>query len=861
MSQQISGGLAAAVVVEEKEDTDSSERIRVPREPRVRTYPQVAASVQEEEVAEVGAFEDVDEDEDEDEGASNIYLNPVASTSTAAFAAASTVHRRPSPMMSSRAIKENTEEEEDEEEEEMSDVNFSRDDDDDDDDDFLSHDGIDIREEDRLLFVEALPKIKNLADRLRFLEGSKGKDFTRGGRVCLSKAILDAVHPKLSGFEVYAKYFHPFTMTAADTNLSCLKRRRKMGARMRASMYGSQPNVDPSFFNFRNHGDLNRLGKIVNASILIYFAKAGDGFEFLETFHDFRTVSAKPLGLFPLPSSGTVVAESELPATATAPTLLCFVVTAKGELFRMPAGPIDAALTPRPFHIQGESSMATDMCIAKAIAILLGFRPPPAELRCRTGAELREKSDALFQFWRKPPSFLVVSYSRNLLAKCVPSKLHRRKGYSQCYYSTVAFIGGDDKILAEERRTDEEGEEEESKRSRLSEQQSSSVKNATRVVTILLKQQQQEKNAKDSRIICVYANNRVGRVCDSHRPALLERYKQICKWDTPEEGSATDGYKKIPHVSLEQQRDALAIHRAKAREKVAARRRKERDELTVEVEQQNQRERELEEEVDDPSVMPRQSPPPPPPPPRNVSAGVRICHCRICDSKEYENNMAVSGPERMCVIPLDARDLLEMLGLDTPENLSILDQLSSLSIASMDIESKTTKVDLEPPETVLHYEHIDTSALGGHTKKVQKPIMIGHLDNLLRIDTGELLDDTTDVPAMTEAKYATVYVPAFTARSDSERSIYKMFEKYWQHVLGRRDAIVALKKIIAAPLLEIIQQYSRAHVAFCMYWHNNKKPFKDLATIGHSFRGSVPGKLQSAISRLISSYNIFSFYG
>ncbi len=84
----------------------------------------------------------------------------------------------------------------------------------------------------------------------------------------------------------------------------------------------------------------------------------------------------------------------------------------------------------------------------------------------------------------------------------------------------------------------------------------------------------------------------------------------------------------------------------------------------------------------------------------------------------------------MCVYTLFVSELLKLLGADTAVNLEIVEQLCSLSMASMDIESMTVELNLEPPArkgSGLFYGIVDDVKLQGHFKKVQKPVMIAHL--------------------------------------------------------------------------------------------------------------------------------------
>ena len=273
----------------------------------------------------------------------------------------------------------------------------------------------------------------------------------------------------------------------------------------------------------------------------------------------------------------------------------------------------------------------------------------------------------------------------------------------------------------------------------------------------------------------------------------MEQYKQTTRRDKP----CGNDFAQIPSVSLEEQRLALAKHEAKK------------------------------------SAKKKQS---------LYEKKTRKCDCAICSSDSFEMNMNQSGPERLCSYFLDLSDLMKLMGLDTPDYMVAVDRMCELSVASMDIESMTVKVDLEPPVSEiggLRYNIIDSASLEGHFKKVQKPIMIAHLD---------------EVSANNE-------VVVFQTESDKEESIYKMMRDYWGYVKDQHWAALKEKRKIAQPLLEILQEYKTAHFEMYDDWCIENRQIPEKTCISQSWRASLPGQLERRLLRLISDYTIFSFYG
>jgi hypothetical protein len=205
------------------------------------------------------------------------------------------------------------------------------------------------------------------------------------------------------------------------------------------------------------------------------------------------------------------------------------------------------------------------------------------------------------------------------------------------------------------------------------------------------------------------------------------------------------------------------------------------------------------------------------------------------------------GPERLCTYTLDIPELLYLLGADTAENELIIEQLSELSVASMDIESMTVQVHLEPPVQQtggIVYGTIDQVSLEGHFKKVQKPIMIAHTDKLTMEST--LTKDE---------------VAVFTASSDAEEDLYAMMRTYWSHVKRQQTIATSVKKAIAQPLLQMIRNYKLVHFDVYNKWCENNMLEPEPKLITRSWYQSLMGQLEKKLMKLITDYNIFSFYG
>jgi len=192
---------------------------------------------------------------------------------------------------------------------------------------------------------------------------------------------------------------------------------------------------------------------------------------------------------------------------------------------------------------------------------------------------------------------------------------------------------------------------------------------------------------------------------------------------------------------------------------------------------------------------------------------------------------------------LDLSDLLKLLGLDSPDNVAAVERMCELSVASMDIESMTVQVDLEPPVKEvggLAYGTVDSASLEGHLKKVQKPLMIAHMDETLKAG-GD--------------------VTVFQIESDAEESIYKMMREYWAFVKSQQWEAIKQKRELAAPLLAVLQDYKTVHFEVYFEWCRDNNQEYDRTSISGAWRASLPGQLEKRLLKLVSDYTVFSFYG
>ena len=223
----------------------------------------------------------------------------------------------------------------------------------------------------------------------------------------------------------------------------------------------------------------------------------------------------------------------------------------------------------------------------------------------------------------------------------------------------------------------------------------------------------------------------------------------------------------------------------------------------------------------------------------------RFCRCTICwGDTSYNDNMHRSGPEKLLTRNMSVKELLKILGQDSPQNCGILEDLSRLSVAAFDIESMTVALDHLKPAENLPQADLDQSLRGQHNLATQKPIMLAHRDGLM--DCQE--------PC-----------PVFTLGGDDESDIYQLIRDYWKFVRQRQKSCSEKKNLLAQPLFELLSEYENAYIELAKNWTDpfceggKKKLSADEIVSGWTC--SLPGRLKRQLQVLTARYEIFSFYG
>ena len=195
---------------------------------------------------------------------------------------------------------------------------------------------------------------------------------------------------------------------------------------------------------------------------------------------------------------------------------------------------------------------------------------------------------------------------------------------------------------------------------------------------------------------------------------------------------------------------------------------------------------------------------------RRINATKKWCHCSICaGSTQYDDNMSKAGPEKLIATSYSLEQLLKILGLWKDGDTEILlDRVCELSVASMDIESRTVQLDMaEPgPGPGISYAEIDVAALESHSRFFQLPVMLAHMDGLSPAGNPEGI---------------------FNVADDSERAVRDMMKDYLTWLLQSQRKCSMEKLKLLEPLLTVVRAYRDAYSEYCVSWREqNRRNFE-----------------------------------
>ena len=704
---------------------------------------------------------------------------------------------------------------------------------------------------------------------------------------CLSKAFLQSLCLNISGVDLYADYFERYLLFDEDTNISALSRFPNSRELLRKKHYRDEhPYAQPPHFNFFSHHDINRLAAYCNKRVVIYYhhhvSKEGPlpnqtSEEFwhkkrLQPFHDFRVVlsngkwtevdyldddddddddiddndddedngdddESEEIHQVYYPEAKNENCKQKKRGQQRRWQTVFFVLTSSGGLYRFPDGSfgLDNWLRKKSAFFLPPNGLYTSLELNKpgdeydtGFSNLLNMCD--FILRGSDGddpLQAEEENDEFAQSFMTGSDF--VNANRFHLAE-------RWQEVTNTSVILVTFVRLAGRSVANPRLL--------------------MTAKKTKFITLAVVPQFSEcfessRNPmvdhpdlvkKNSRVICIYGDCIVGELSEPFRSAVVEKHQK-----TAGEKERLSNRAEM-HPGVEKRLPTAFVEEAK----LAKKQKKFK---------------------------------------RAGDSYIKRCTCDLCRSPEYENNMAKSGPERLCTTPYTIRELLQLLGqLDTDMNL-LIEKMCDLSVASMDIESRTMPLSMGGPRPgpKVVYPEVSTPILEGHSQKMQKPIMIAHTD------AGTI--DLQGAERWCE-----------TAADDSEHAIFVMFERYWDFVEKRRIAATEQKMALAQPLIDLVNRYKQAYQEYAQRWseashlersqlvhqasqqaersaresgldlseedvvtmkesavdqimRSEDWDIPDVKTLNKAFKGLLPGQLEDRVRRLVDRYVVFSFYG
>ena len=664
------------------------------------------------------------------------------------------------------------------------------------------------------------------------------KDWTRGGELSLAKAMLEALGANGNGLELYQRYFRAYTLTDSEANISCLDQFDGDVMRNYANtMYKiEEPKKQPDWFSFYSRHDVNRVARLSNHEVVVYLC-VNSALDELVTRDDLVRLADLSMTRHFSRADGRLEIEPFY-------DFRCYSERGSKRFFLL------NKRRTRLFEIPLSHYRVIEGCVERALRNQYQGNSPWIKIRPDGQGRSGDESLSLFGALKKlvdPASdlgaggsgYIEIANCNDLLCanehalyealgrveclivyKCQYHKSGKRSPQGKALnYTTLAVVAASPEVSSDE------GVLRTGFSSRLK-NSSGSGGGCNRPTSLA--------------VICIMNKNIVHKLDDAYAVDALER-RRILKahYDTIGQKERLQNR----NIWIGNVKRKLTLEEAAAAEESRSKTKRKR-------------------------TRRRQ----------------RTCRCSMCKASDasYAENMNLYGPERLCTTRYTLSDLLRILNLS--EHLKLVPLLTQHSIATMDIESRTIELDMEGPSPGpnLVYDEYDEAVLEGHSKKVQRPVMIAHADCL-----------TQEAPWF------------LTAENDSMDAIYSMMRLYWTRVVQDRQRCVDLKTEIALPIRQVVDDYRKAFFSYysnfadetyrrlleeerleleTKVWNSDlhdedkdvlaqavKAKFKkrrdlipsDVGAKGsqEAWKASLPGQLETRLNRITSSYIVFTFYG
>ena len=568
------------------------------------------------------------------------------------------------------------------------------------------------------------------------------RDWSENGKICLTKAVLMALaaEQQCTDGELYRKYFEAYTLIDAEANLSSLERFDQMAfEHFHRRFYHSEDSLhEPDWISFSSPNDLNRLGELTKTDIVIFEVTKGRVPQNQLFKNDFEIL------LYPALSQITSALKFEVEVFHD---YRCyFTHNSKTRWFLLTSG------TSRLFELDSSAILDKHFSSVAPGPNALGWTK--VDLREHPSLFVDEDDEAVEN--NNADEILYYDGCRDYvsaIANLLSTPGEQLSDPPLFYNSLSDFWEVDEEALYEAigqkkclivymvRRIKKKVK-----------------RHQRRFVTMAVAAPHPNTEIFSERItpeescpvICIYNERFLYQLPESEAQEVLQSHFDTSgrKERLTNRTIWLEGIDKIlPSAELE---EALKKHDAKQSKK----------------------------------RRPRNLPP-------------KLCRCHLCSrDKRYAKNMDSHGPERLCSTKHTVEEMLGMLNYSSPETLHALDLICELSIAAMDIESRTCQVHMKGPKPgpTVEYGEYDAAVLEGHVKKIQRPVMIAHTDYCVNEAEGTAW--------------------SMTVADDSTDAIFNMMKDYWQRVLTCRAECIRRKEELAQPIFNFLQNYKDIFYSF-----------------------------------------------
>ena len=216
------------------------------------------------------------------------------------------------------------------------------------------------------------------------------------------------------------------------------------------------------------------------------------------------------------------------------------------------------------------------------------------------------------------------------------------------------------------------------------------------------------------------------------------------------------------------------------------------------------------------------------------------CPCALCQQSFLNQGRDIpdTGPQKRYAAQMDSFEYLRVLGIDTEDNRKAIQECCRLSVATFDIEARTTYLLASGEESRGIPPIAPTPSRADNFKAVQTPIMIGFSSDVMPHDDEQYVYELFDI-------------------RENEKDESGMILRFFEYVVKRQKQLQYQKEVLLKPIIAHLRSLRSRHMLFCTEYAQQFSIAP--AEFDKMFDQSLPGLFLTKLEKLKRNLAIYGF--